>query len=338
MAIKAKTDIHQHIIDNHPQLIHTIVDAAVEHREIVEAARLAKEAEEARLAKEAEDARLAKEAEDARLAKEAAEKAEAERVAKEAAGKAEAERVAKEAAEKAEAERVAKEAAEKAEAERVAKEAAEKEEAERVAKEAAEKAEAERVAKEAAEKAEAERVAKEAAEAKAKTLTSPELKKFAKALFDAKHHQEIKADGAKLLSITDKEEMIKAVTAFQVMSKKVSGLGGDGETEICHDRNSELSNYCYFPGEKNTKSGKYVDLVNKWVVKFTENAVNKPDAQMKQDVAIAQQIAALKAGCETATLNTCMQEIVNYYCTSNDGTLAHDTLCHSGFSVDGLIA
>jgi hypothetical protein len=250
MAIKAKTDIHQHIIDNHPQLIHTIVDAAVEHREIVEAARLAKEAEEARLAKEAEDARLAKEA---------------------------------------------------------------------------------------AEKAEAERVAKEAAEAKAKTLTSPELKKFAKALFDAKHHQEIKADGAKLLSITDKEEMIKAVTAFQVMSKKVSGLGGDGETEICHDRNSELSNYCYFPGEKNTKSGKYVDLVNKWVVKFTENAVNKPDAQMKQDVAIAQQIA-LKAGCETATLNTCMQEIVNYYCTSNDGTLAHDTLCHSGFSVDGLIA
>jgi ankyrin repeat protein len=233
-------------------------------------------------------------------------------------------------AEKVEAARIE---AEKVEAARIE---AEKVEAARIE---AEKVEAARIE---AEKVEAARIE---AEKKAKELSAPDLKKLAKALFDAHHHKQIDGDKDKLQEVIKTEKnpaVIKdAVDKFQTSIGKVSGLAGKKEKEVCLEEDTDvhsLGGYCIYTLSGATKYK--VSNLQKFFAKFTDATGNsKLISDAKDDFAAAKAIAEVKACTDPMTVNSCMNDIVKtQYCTlPYDNTLAHGVLCDANFTVESLI-
>ena len=202
--------------------------------------------------------------------------------------------------------------------------------------------EAERLAKEAEKLAKELEDARIAAEKKAKELSAPDLKKFAKALFDAHHHKQIDSERIKLQEVIKTEKnsaVIKPLLdTFETNIAKVSGLGGKKEKEVCLEEETDvhsLGGYCIYTltgAVKNKASN-----VEKYLAKFTDANGSKALADARDDFAVAKAIVE-KACANAESLNSCMNDIVKtQYCSHNDGTIAHGVLCVDNFTVESLI-
>jgi hypothetical protein len=326
MAIKAKTVVHQHIVDNHPHLIHTIVDASLGHQKIVEDAKVT-----VALGKEEADRLAAEKAEAERVAKEAADKAEAARIeAEKEAARIEAEKEAARIEAEKEAARIeAEKEAARIEAE---KEAARIEAEKEAARIEAEKEAARIEAEKEAARIEAEKEA--AKKAGCPVLDDANTKSVLKNIYNSNKHKVINEKALILKQAVDSgkdgNDLKPLVDDLLTTISKVSGYGTIVKTlwpdklekEGCLDINNPTGNgdYCSYALKGADKYDK--DNVQVWLDSLlTQNSatgLNNPLDDAQKNYCAALNVETLAGATAIDQAKVCVQLVVQAYCSTPD--------------------